>query len=69
MYKEMEWPRNVLGYGRGYFRHCATILGTEFFFEFLAHPRPPPDKFSAAYLPAVRWYSLLPRLPSAVAPL
>ena len=34
MYKVMEWSRNVLRYGIGFFRHCETFsrFSSEFFF-------------------------------------
>ena len=67
MYKDMEWFRNVLRYGIGYFRYCATVLGT--FFQIFGPPAPARDNYSAACLPAVHLRSLTPRLPSADAPL
>ena len=33
MYKDMEWRRNVLRNGIGFFRHSATIFGTVSLFQ------------------------------------
>ena len=69
MYKDIEWSRNVVSYGIGYFRYCATIFGTVRFFRIFGPPAPariiipPPDNFLRRP-PPVRL-----RLPSADAPL